>query len=298
MLLASWDKDGDGVDLRDVWKGIKEGGGIKYAFKTLTNLTKDKANQSDTSNDHKIEVWNAVWALIDVFANLQLGRVVLVLFFFAFPPIFYFDVFRPCWDCKDFEAASVHEIGHILGLDHPNMFPDYNIKMDQNQYSCTNVTSPNVVQFSNDIDEDSIMYAYMTHNPRSCLTEDDLNGLNFLYPVCHDRIEKPQCFKSAMNIGMLRLAQGIIGAETIPYLLFLMIKLICIFLIRGHKKALKAARKAAKLGMNGVSAGANAGINLARTGSQKKNQSGNTSDTCLRTTNPHCTTMMNITGNC
>ena len=36
------------------------------------------------------------------------------------PPLFFFRVFVPCITCYDFEAAVAHEIGHLLGFDHPD----------------------------------------------------------------------------------------------------------------------------------------------------------------------------------
>ena len=37
------------------------------------------------------------------------------------PPLFYFRVFVPCIACYDFEAAVAHEIGHLLGFQHPDV---------------------------------------------------------------------------------------------------------------------------------------------------------------------------------
>jgi len=31
-----------------------------------------------------------------------------------------FQIFEPCFECFDFEGAAVHEVGHVLGLGHPN----------------------------------------------------------------------------------------------------------------------------------------------------------------------------------
>jgi hypothetical protein len=40
------------------------------------------------------------------------------------PPVITTRIFQPCFDCYDFEAAALHEIGHFLGLGHPDNIPD------------------------------------------------------------------------------------------------------------------------------------------------------------------------------
>ena len=41
------------------------------------------------------------------------------------PISFYVHILEPCWNCKDFEAAAVHEIGHLVGLNHPDVYSSY-----------------------------------------------------------------------------------------------------------------------------------------------------------------------------
>ena len=41
----------------------------------------------------------------------------------------------------------------------------------------------------------SIMKALTQHNPSVCLSEDDLEAINTLYPDCTHQISVPVCFK-------------------------------------------------------------------------------------------------------
>uniref|UniRef100_A0A7S3AEA7 Uncharacterized protein n=1 Tax=Haptolina ericina TaxID=156174 RepID=A0A7S3AEA7_9EUKA len=53
----------------------------------------------------------ATWSVLGV--TMQLVLIVC-------PPMVQFQIFEPCFECYDFEGAAVHEIGHVLGLGHPN----------------------------------------------------------------------------------------------------------------------------------------------------------------------------------
>ncbi len=64
----------------------------------------------------------------------------------------------------------------------------------------------------------SIMNMF-TQNPSTvCLEQDDLDGLNVLYPTCEDTVLVPQCFKTQMYLGWVRLAL-IVG---VPLLIILL----------------------------------------------------------------------------
>lgn len=55
----------------------------------------------------------------------QMGRISVLattarLLMLWAPPVVYLFIFLPCWECYDFEAAAAHEVGHALGLMHPD----------------------------------------------------------------------------------------------------------------------------------------------------------------------------------
>jgi hypothetical protein len=68
-------------------------------------------------------------------------------------------------------------------------------------------------------DSDTIMFSTTKHRDRTCLTDDDLEGLNFLYPSCAGALETPLCDVAKRGTGYLRLAIAV----GFPYVLVTMI---------------------------------------------------------------------------
>ena len=187
------------------------------------------------------------------------------------PPIAYMNVFLPCWDCYDFEGAATHEVGHVLGLSHPdaaadelqtgvvpagtapgeNVFSRALSVARMNASSCGlpwDDVAAGVPAGATDLDaatglRDSIMEAFTQHNPSVCLTDDDLEALNVLYPQCTYAMGAPVCFKTDYMIGWIRLFVWV-GMPVIISLLFVM--LLSAF-VRDHQlKRLGSARNLIK----------------------------------------------------
>ena len=66
-----------------------------------------------------------------------------------------------------------------------------------------------------------------------CLTDDDLAGLNWLYPSCEGAKNVRTCFHSARNIGYLRLFCWVV----VPMLIGLAILLLMIACVKRHQRA-------------------------------------------------------------
>ena len=146
----------------------------------------------------------------------------VVLLFLTMPPLCYTYIFRPCMDCYDFEAAVAHEIGHILGFHHPDVHPERNwnatvpmsSEICEDSWATAELTG---VDLAGSIAADSIMNSLTKQQARACLTLDDLNGLNYMYPTCADQLTRngqPNCIKSKRNVGALRFA----GLVAMPFM--------------------------------------------------------------------------------
>ena len=159
-------------------------------------------------------------AALDAVAHQRATGWLLRGIFLVAPITFYFCVFLPCWECYDFEAAVTHEIGHVLGLSHPDELATtapgragapggentrLQFNLSSSEWDCHEPWASAVPVEAGAADRPSIMRALTQHNPRVCLSEDDLESLNVLYPDCSASvITKPVCYYANKNIGWTR----------------------------------------------------------------------------------------------
>jgi hypothetical protein len=91
--------------------------------------------------------------------------------------------------CNHFESLVLHEIGHTLGLQHPNEFPRLNWDNDDDPNNNIEIDCQDPakgLKQSTMIASNAIMNGSLgdVHSVRLTLANDDLGARDFLYPVC------------------------------------------------------------------------------------------------------------------
>lgn len=113
-----------------------------------------------------------------------------------------------------------------------------NLKADTEMNASTCYSSLDYVHLAmNDpttaVPTDSLMFSQTLHRYRTCLSNDDLEGLNYLYPTCEGAFEpqgeylEPLCIKASRFAGWLRL--GLV--TSVPFFLsatFIVLVQVCI----------------------------------------------------------------------
>lgn len=104
-------------DLGALCRSGRGGGRWKKLEDTLTKLI----SEFDAAHRALSEEGTIEWKIaIDQAAKVNLAPLVALLMVVICPIIFYLYIFLPCWECYDFTAAATHEVGHVLGLTHPD----------------------------------------------------------------------------------------------------------------------------------------------------------------------------------
>jgi len=87
-------------------------------------VTVDTEAEDDEDGDGHFTFRERCNAALRELSNWNPLILTLFIMLLLIPPLITVKIFAPCFDCYDFEAAALHEIGHFLGLGHPDNIPD------------------------------------------------------------------------------------------------------------------------------------------------------------------------------
>ena len=165
--------------------------------------------------------------LLEYLSRVPILALLFCMFWVLFTPIFYVTVFLPCVECEGFSGMIAHEAGHLLGFQHPDVFGEMNLQADPSARMDESTCHDPMAHVrlsplrSGTPQEDTVMNSMTAHRPVTCLTRDDLEGLNFLYPTCDpaEVVASPVCTKPLQLTGYLRLSVAVIVPYSIVSLL-------------------------------------------------------------------------------
>ncbi|KAJ1630537.1 hypothetical protein T492DRAFT_1116487 [Pavlovales sp. CCMP2436] len=176
--------------------------------------------------------------------KLPWASFVFTLFALVYPPLLWTRVFLPCFECTSFQAALTHEIGHSLGLSHPDerAVEGLNQRAVDVKSMRTGSCASSAVRydFTDEPPAGSIMNKLAQHGD-GCLWQDNLDGLNALYPLCSQIVRQgPRCLKFESNTGWLRVL--IVSLVPLAVVLLLSFALSLVIARRRRAQSLESQR--------------------------------------------------------
>lgn len=77
----------------------------------------------DEDGDGKLSLKERLYGALRLISHWNPLILATFISILVCPPLIVVKVFNPCFECYDFEAAALHELGHFLGLGHPDNIP-------------------------------------------------------------------------------------------------------------------------------------------------------------------------------
>jgi hypothetical protein len=109
VTLLSWDTDGDGVvEFHEVV------GAFRAYAKVFHSLMMRRKNVKSGLDGRTIEWRAALYGVLDVLAKVDALVWITTFFLMLYPSAFRRALFKPCWECDDFEAAVARQVSRLL----------------------------------------------------------------------------------------------------------------------------------------------------------------------------------------
>lgn len=184
VTLLSWDTDGDGVvELHEVVGALKII--ARMVWFRIRYCRADKRG----FDGRKIEWQAAVYGILDCIAKVDALIWTTVFFLMLYPRAFRNVIFQPCWECDDLEAVIAQQLGQVLGLSmetpQSTNYEGFFFSTDREiGYNCSEPLR-GITKENNPTAASLMMQETRRATPRLvCPTDDDADGLRYLYPEC------------------------------------------------------------------------------------------------------------------